>query len=187
MLSHSPWQICLFASFLIVGGHGCQPPKDDPETDTETTSDDLPCEPISSECGPSVGIVERVIDGDTIVLEGGQRVRYLMVDTPEFTKEVECYGEEAYNYNKSFVEGQTVCLYYDNQECKDHFGRLLAYVETADGEINTSLLIRGFGCLCYIPPSGEDRRDEFTSLESQAKAEKKGLWGACSAGICGCS
>ena len=51
-------------------------------------------------------------------------------------------------------------------------------------EVNSLLVERGFGCVLYIPPNGEDRRDEFESLESPARAESRGLWGACPENPC---
>ena len=60
--------------------------------------------------------VARVIDGDTIVLVGGEKVRYIGVDTPETVhpqKPVEFMGREASAFNKSLVEGKDVRLEYD--------------------------------------------------------------------------
>lgn len=131
-------------------------------------------------CGPTSGIVERVIDGDTIVLTSGETIRYLMVDTPETTSDVECYGEEAKQFNTDAVAGKTVYLAYD-LECTDRFDRLLAYV-TADGqEINRTLVERGYACALHIAPNGNDRKDEFDALEFRARAEGRGLWSACPA------
>lgn len=134
-------------------------------------------------CGPSTGTVASVIDGDTIVLESGEKVRYLMVDTPEITQgKHDCYGEEARQYNADLVLGQEVTLTYD-QECKDSYGRLLAYVEAPDGELNTLMVARGFACVLVIPPNGEDRESEFMSLELAARQKGAGLWRACAGEI----
>ena len=130
------------------------------------------------EQGPSSAVVDRVIDGDTIELDSGERVRYLMVDTPENTSEVECYGPEAATYNASLVEGQEVELRYD-VERTDRYDRLLAYVSVQGREVNTLLVERGYACVLHIPPNGNDREDEFESLEATARAENRGLWGAC--------
>lgn len=134
-------------------------------------------------CGPSSGIVARVVDGDTIELESGERIRYLMIDTPESTTEIECFGEEAKQFNASLVEGKEVALTYD-VECTDRFDRTLAYVTVDDREVNSLLVERGFACLLYIPPNGEDRVNEFESLEAVAEAENRGLWGACEENPC---
>ncbi len=132
-----------------------------------------------SECGSTEAVVERVIDGDTIELVGGERIRYLMVNTPETTGgKNECYGSNAVQFNTDLVLGKTVSIEYDVQ-CKDMFDRTLAYV-TVDGvEVNTELVKRGFACVLHIPPNGDDRADEFEELEDIAKAENRGLWGQC--------
>jgi micrococcal nuclease len=129
-------------------------------------------------CGPNTAVVSRVIDGDTIELEGGETVRYLLVDTPESTTETECFGEQAAAFNRELVEGQRVTLSYD-EACEDRFGRLLAYVSLGDREINTLLVERGYACVLYIPPDGMARAQEFSDLEAVARAEGRGLWGAC--------
>ena len=133
-----------------------------------------------SVCGPTQAVVERVIDGDTVELQGGERVRYLMVDSPEVSGTPECWGPEAQEFNRATVEGKTVTLVYDEAECTDRFGRLLAFVSVGGREINALLVQRGFARVLYIPPSGADRKDEFEALEAAAAAGLVGLWGACS-------
>lgn len=140
-------------------------------------------DPISL-CGPTRATVAAVIDGDTIVLESGEKVRYLMVDTPEITSgKNDCYGEQARAYNEELVLGQEVTLTYD-VECTDRYDRLLAYVEAPDGEMNTLMVERGFGCVLVIPPNGSDRRSEFETLELGARQSREGLWGACEEVTC---
>ena len=137
--------------------------------------------PVSeiSLCGPRTGVVAEVIDGDTVRLETGEKVRYLMIDTPEITNgHNDCYGAEAKKFNADYVLGQEVDLTYD-VECKDKYGRLLAYVEVPDGEMNSLLIARGYACMLYLPPNGEDREIEFRDLQRSAKDQKLGLWGAC--------
>ncbi|MBX3155885.1 MAG: thermonuclease family protein [Deltaproteobacteria bacterium] len=137
------------------------------------------CGEPGSDCGPTEAVVARVIDGDTVELEGGVRIRYLMVNTPETTGgKMECYGENATKANRDLVEGKTVTLTYD-QQCTDRFGRTLAYVHVGNVEVNTFLVERGYACVLHIPPNGDDRNDEFKALERAAKAAKKGLWGQC--------
>jgi len=133
-----------------------------------------------SVCGPTEAVVARVIDGDTVELDDGQRVRYLLVDTPEITNgNDECYGTEAADFNRETVEGKTVTLTYDEAECTDDFDRLLAFVSVGDRDVNALLIERGFGRVLFIPPSGEDRRAKYEALEAKAEAGLAGLWGAC--------
>ncbi len=138
------------------------------------------CVPGPDFCGPSKGVVSRILDGDTIELETGEIIRYLLVDTPEISHNssevAECFADEAKQFNEDLVAGQTVTLAYAT-ECTDRFGRTLAYVSVAGREVNALLVERGFACVLYIPPNGSDRRSEFETLESLAKQEGRGLWG----------
>jgi micrococcal nuclease len=137
-----------------------------------------------ADCGPTRGVVSRVIDGDTVVLASGQTIRYLMVDTPEITLgHDDCYGIEARDFNRALVESREVELRYDRQ-CKDPYGRLLAYVFVDGIEVNTRLVERGHACVLHIPPNGSERVDEFNALEEQAQNEGRGLWGFCEARSC---
>lgn len=154
-------------SLLLVLAAGCDPAE----------SEDGP-EPGSS-CGPSSAVVARVVDGDTVELDDGTRVRYLMIDTPESTSgKDDCFGAEATALNRMLVEGQEITLRYD-VECTDRYDRLLAYIEVDGREINSLLVERGAACVLHIPPNGEDRVDEFTALEDDARASMVGVWGAC--------
>ncbi|MCE9669064.1 thermonuclease family protein [Myxococcus stipitatus] len=131
-------------------------------------------------CGPSSGRVVEVVDGDTLVLEGGARVRYLLVDTPETTGgHADCYGAEARAFNRRLVEGRAVTL-VDGEACEDRFGRRLAYVRVDGQEVNTLLVERGLACVLHVPPAGSARKAEFQALEARARAARHGMWGACS-------
>jgi micrococcal nuclease len=137
-----------------------------------------------SECGPSTATVARVIDGDTIELDSGERVRYLMIDTPESTTATECFGPEAKQLNEALVGGEEITLRYD-VECTDAYDRLLAYVEVSGQEINKVILERGYACVLHIPPNGENIVDEYEALETEARMLDKGLWAACDPTPCG--
>jgi micrococcal nuclease len=133
----------------------------------------------ASECGPNEATVTRVIDGDTIVLDTGVKIRYLLINAPETTNgHNDCYGSNAATFNSDLVLNKTVELSYDVQ-CQDMYGRTLAYVKVDGQEVNTLMLERGYACLLHIPPDGDDRLDEFKALEADAKANNRGLWGQC--------
>ena len=135
-----------------------------------------------SRCGPATGVVVNIVDGDTVDLASGERIRYLMIDTPELSS-ADCYAQEATELNSQLVLDREVRLEYD-VECEDRYDRLLAYVHVGDNEINTIMVERGYACLLHIPPNGEDRRDEFSGLESLAKSEERGMWGQCEVVTC---
>jgi micrococcal nuclease len=132
-----------------------------------------------SPCGPTEAKVDRVIDGDTIVLASGEKIRYLLVDAPETTLgHDDCYGSNAAQFNSDLVLGKTVQLSYD-VECTDMYGRLLAYVSVDGQEVNKLMIERGYACVLHIPPDGDDRADEFKMYQLEAKTAMRGLWGAC--------
>ncbi len=138
------------------------------------------CAAPQSKCGPPSAQVESVIDGDTIVLAGGTKIRLLLVDTPEITKgKNDCYGHEASTFTTNLVAGKTVELSYDEASCTDRYGRTLAYVKSGGVELNTELAKQGFACFLYVKPGGEARQDEFATYESEAKTNRVGMWGTC--------
>ncbi len=140
------------------------------------------CDLVEESCGPSSAIVIAVVDGDTIDLDSGERVRYLLIDTPELSRG-DCYAPEARDRNAELVLGQRVELSYD-LECRDDYDRLLAYVRRTDVDINRTLVDEGLACSLSIPPNGSDRGEEFVGLEARARSEGRGMWGACSEVAC---
>jgi micrococcal nuclease len=131
-----------------------------------------------SSCGPSSALVTRVVDGDTVELENGEKIRYLDVNTPEISPPAECYGPEATAFNRDLVENKQVQLEYD-VECRDRYHRLLAYVTVGGQMVNRVLLERGYARVLIIPPNGQEHEQEFRDLEASARNAAVGLWGAC--------
>jgi micrococcal nuclease len=131
---------------------------------------------------PGVAVVARVVDGDTIVLRGGERVRYIGMDTPESVKPgtpVQCYAKAAGRENRRLVAGRRVRLRYD-VEHRDRYGRTLAYVYRApDGLfVNAELVRRGYARVLTIPPNVE-HASLFRRLAARARAADRGLWASC--------
>lgn len=124
--------------------------------------------------------VTRVIDGDTIEIEGGGRVRYIGIDTPETVdprKTVQCFGVESSKKNKELVEGKKVRLEKDVTD-RDKYNRLLRYVWLEDTLINLVLVQDGFAHSYSYPPDIK-YQDQFVTAEKQAREAKLGLWNAC--------
>lgn len=137
------------------------------------------CSSPGAACGPREATVERVIDGDTIVLSGDVTIRYLLVNAPETTGgHADCYGANAAQFNTDLVLGKAIQLTYDTA-CQDRFGRTLAYVTVDGQDVNRLLIERGYACVLHIPPDGDARADELTALEAAARTARRGLWGAC--------
>ncbi|MEK7580672.1 MAG: thermonuclease family protein [Patescibacteria group bacterium] len=127
--------------------------------------------------------VIRVVDGDTIEIEGGQRVRYIGIDTPETVhpqKVVQCFGKEASEKNKELVEGKSVTLTKDVSET-DKYGRLLRYVYIGDIMVNDFLVRQGYAYSSSYPPDVA-HQEEFKEAELEARQGDRGLWSACQPG-----
>lgn len=123
-----------------------------------------------------------VTDGDTIrVLLSGEEesVRYIGIDTPEVDPSigVECFGSAASAANRRLVAGETVALVFDDER-RDRYGRLLAYVYVGDTFVNAELVRDGFARTLTISPNTEFAA-LFDRLVQRAGAAGRGLWGAC--------
>ena len=143
------------------------------------TSDEAPAETDDDSVEPTF-LVTKVVDGDTVELEGGERVRYIGIDTPESTTEHECYGEEAKAKNRALVEGKRVRLVADAED-RDKYGRLLRYVFLDETFINLTLASEGYATQLTIPPNVA-HADEFRSAVANAREQGSGLWSGCSVG-----
>jgi endonuclease YncB( thermonuclease family) len=103
-------------------------------------------------------------------------VRYIGMDTPENTSQVEYFGPEATAKNSELVYGKSVTLIKDVSET-DPFGRLLRYV-IADGLfVNYELVAQGFANTTSYPPDIACI-PIFQLAEQQASTTKVGLWNA---------
>jgi micrococcal nuclease len=137
------------------------------------------CAEPGAACGPREAVVERVIDGDTIVVSGETRIRYILVDAPETTGgRDDCYGASATQFNRDLVLGKAVQLAYD-VECRDAYDRTLAYVTVGGQDVNKLLVERGYACVLHIPPDGDARAAEMQAAQAAARSARRGLWGAC--------
>jgi micrococcal nuclease len=133
--------------------------------------------------------VERVVDGDTIIVElDGERVRvrYIGIDTPESVKPdspAECFGTQASDANHELIDGRTVYLESDIED-EDDFGRLLRYVYVDDPDggdrifVNAALVSAGFAEAVSFRPN-TTRQDELNQAESDAREARRGMWSAC--------
>lgn len=130
--------------------------------------------------GDGMVFVQRVIDGDTIEIEGGERVRYIGVNTPESVdprRKMQCFGKEAAAYNVKLVEGKRVRLEADVED-RDRYGRLLRYVWLGDTMINEQLVADGYAQIMTIPPNVK-YVERFRVAQTEAREVKRGLWEKC--------
>ena len=150
---------------------------------TQTTQDihpsQIPTPTAFLEFNDDLVMVELVIDGDTIEVGGGIRVRLIGIDTPETvdpSRPVGCYGKEASNFTKSQLEGKEVKLEKDVSET-DRYGRLLRYIWVGDSLFNETLVKEGYAQSSTFPPDVK-YQERFVTAQAEARNDKKGLWGA---------
>lgn len=129
--------------------------------------------------------MQRVVDGDTLVLADDTRVRLIGIDTPETVdprRPVECFGHEASNRLRELLPpGTRVRLEYDIERT-DRYGRTLAYVHRAgDGLfVNLAMAREGYAEQLTVPPNVAHAHEIGAAVEA-ARAQRLGLWseGAC--------
>ncbi|MCC6812145.1 MAG: thermonuclease family protein [Deltaproteobacteria bacterium] len=124
-------------------------------------------------------VVKRAVDGDTLELEDGRKVRLLGVDAPELRHpkaQVETFGAAARDFTQKQVAGQTVRLEFESRTT-DKYGRVLAYVYVASTGffLNSELVAQGYA---HVESRWPFRHlDEFRELERNARTKALGLWG----------
>lgn len=126
-------------------------------------------------------LVQRVVDGDTLLLANRDRVRLLGVDTPESVapdRPVEPFGIAAAEFTRLRVEGRRVRLGFDKERV-DRFGRILAYVYLEDGTmLNEELIRAGLSEAQLQYPYSAAMKRRFRTAESEAREAERGLWSA---------
>jgi len=137
--------------------------------------------------------VDKVVDGDTLKLSDGSKVRLIGIDTPEThyssklvqdakrsrkdIKTIQGLGKKASAFTKNLCYGRRVSLKYDVQK-KDRYGRLLSYVYLDDGTfVNAKIIEEGYAQAMTIPPNVKFS-EYFLRLEREARTAKRGLWHA---------
>lgn len=121
--------------------------------------------------------VTKVIDGDTIEIEGGQKVRYVGMDTNEIYPDEECFALEAKKANEELVLGKTIRMEKDTSDT-DKYGRLLRYVYIDDEFINEKLVRSGYARVATYPPDVKYQMN-FSESEKYARGNRLGLWASC--------
>lgn len=134
-----------------------------------------PAEPVGA--GPAGRLepaeVAFVIDGDTLELEDGRRVRLVGIDTPERD---ECLYDDAKRLLARMVDGETVGLQRDRSDT-DRFGRTLRYIWRGEELVNERLVDEG---LAVARVYGDDdlHADRLAEAQRRAREAQRGLWGA---------
>lgn len=122
---------------------------------------------------PKKAKVERIVDGDTIVLFSGSIVRYVGITAPENN---EPFEKESTDENRKLVEGKTVNLEYDNYKA-DKFGRILAYIIVDGKNVSIELARKGLAqVVIYQHKKPFIYQDQSLKAQTEAKKKKLGIW-----------
>ena len=123
--------------------------------------------------------VTRVIDGDTVELANGDKIRIKGLDTPENTKKVEPYGPSATKMARKLLENKFVELQITENEVCDRFGRFLRvifYENSAGKKINFAETMVEKG-LAQVYAADEFKfKKELCAAEKRARAKKLKMW-----------
>ncbi len=122
-------------------------------------------------CSPKTVSVVKVIDGDTVIISTGEKVRYIGINAPEMG---EPFYMEAKRKNRKLVLGKEVELEFDREE-RDQYKRLLAYIFVGDTFVNYELLRRGVA-LIYRDRYNKAHRNLLLEAEREARENRIGLW-----------
>ncbi len=114
--------------------------------------------------------VERVVDGDTVVLAGRQRVRLGGVNCPEIDEPL---GLEAREFALGMVGRKDVRVREDR---KDRYGRLVTDIRVGDRSLASALVEAGLAHVFLIPPVDREEAARLLEVQERARARRVGIW-----------
>jgi len=143
-----------------------------PQTDTAASR----CEPARID---EAAAVKMVVDGDTLELTDGRRVRLIGINTQELRHrdrgEEPLAREALEQLERQVAPGDTVGLEYDRQR-RDRYGRLLAHVYRSDRtNVQAELLDAGYAFTLIVPPNLA-HLGCYGKAEDSARADRRGIW-----------
>ena len=124
--------------------------------------------------------VSKVVDGDTITMSNGEKVRLIQIDTPELASK-ECYGIQAKSeLSKLLNQAGEVSLTSDpNLDAVDKYGRLLRYVFIGNTNLNLKLIEIGAAAPYFYRGEKGIYAAQFLKAAQTAQKRKLGMWGMC--------
>ncbi len=164
--------VSLTGNVVVYGAQKTGHTDDVKTVDSKTGIVDL-VEPndMKSDIENSTALVIKVIDGDTLELDTGERVRLLGINTEE--RGQKCY-DEAKNKLSEMIEGKEIVLEGDLRD-KDKYNRLLRYVYVDGVFVNLELIELGLATTYIIKPNIMHRQ-EFEASEKSARTENGCIW-----------
>jgi micrococcal nuclease len=122
--------------------------------------------------------VQRVVDGDTLLLADGVRLRMIGINCPESVKPdspVELFGPEASTFTRECIGQQQVKLQFD-REREDQYGRMLAYVYVGKRLLNEELLRAGLARFEAHFHYSDAMKRRFRAAQDEAREAHRGIW-----------
>ena len=119
-----------------------------------------------------------MIDGDTLILAGGRRVRLLGIDAPEMERDgrpAQFLAHKAKAYLAQLTRGKKVRLEYGPLRY-DHYGRVLAHVFLADNTLVEAALLRQGLAHVYLHPPNLGYRGVLLAAQKEAMEARRGVW-----------
>ena len=119
-------------------------------------------------------VVKRVLDGDTMELQGGDRLRLLAIDTPE---KDEPFHHQATDFLTRMTVGRVAEIEYANQR-RDKYGRLLGYLHIDTLFVNKAIIDSGYGNVYLFDDNDLSSKQVRTLIDAQRSAIERrvGLW-----------
>jgi len=115
-------------------------------------------------------LVQKVVDGDTVILEGGDRIRFLGIDAPEKGEE---FAERARSRVLELVREPVDLVLCEE---KDDYNRFLAVLLKGRLNVNLTLLAEGLALPMLIPPCGKMVAGEVLEASAPALVSRKGIY-----------
>ena len=131
----------------------------------------IPVHITGSQTQPKLRTVVSVVDGDTVRLDDGERVRLLGIDTPERGEELYV---EAGDYLRAMVKNRKVRLEFDRTR-RDPYKRLLSHLWIGDTLVNEHMLTSGLARL-YIWPPDTLHFTRLLAAQTNARRDGLGIW-----------
>ena len=119
-----------------------------------------------------------VYDGDTILLGGGDSVRYIGIDTPEIdhkNRKLEFMARAARDFNIKLVKGAQVRIEYDREKI-DQYGRHLVYVFLENGDMVNAILVRKGLAHVMLKAPNIKYKAQLLDCQREAMKERLGIW-----------
>jgi micrococcal nuclease len=128
---------------------------------------------------PAGFVVSEVIDGDTIRLANGKRVRLLQINAPELRPVAQCHADLSRLYLARLID-RPVRLEPDPAlDRSDEHGRELAYVFVGRRNLNVAMVRRGAAHVFFYRGERGKYAKRLARAEREARAAGRGLWRAC--------